>query len=315
MNMLKQRTYEEFIQEVKERILDFIPENANLEVVITKVRKNNNIVLDGLSIINKDEKFQFSPTIYLNHYYEELEEGRFIVDIIREIAKIHLENNRKDVNLKNMDLHNLDNIYVNVINKEKNKELLKETPYIEFEDLAIVFKNLVSNTTDGISSILITNELFKNEYVPKMDLDALYEKALSNTRRLFDIIVRRMDEVLLEALKNEYNLPEDILQDIVAVSQNSCPMYVITNKKGIFGATAILFNDVFENLSRKFNSDLCILPSSIHELIAIPINHAEDPNDLKSMVNEINGTQVAPDEVLSDNIYIYRRKKRTITLF
>lgn len=34
--------------------------------------------------------------------------------------------------------------------------------------------------------------------------------------------------------------------------------------------------------------------------------------DMKAMVCEINHTQVAPEEVLSDNVYVYYRDENTI---
>ncbi len=42
-------------------------------------------------------------------------------------------------------------------------------------------------------------------------------------------------------------------------------------------------------------------------MILVPVNDRFDPDELRAMVSEINTTQVAPDEVLSDNVYIYRR--------
>ena len=39
--------------------------------------------------------------------------------------------------------------------------------------------------------------------------------------------------------------------------------------------------------------------------LIVPFNDALDAGQLKQMVHEVNSTQVAPDEILSDSVYIY----------
>ena len=55
-----------------------------------------------------------------------------------------------------------------------------------------------------------------------------------------------------------------------------------------------------------FRSNLYIIPSSIHEVILLPDSGKEpDATALKEMIREVNSTQVAPEEILSDNLYYY----------
>ena len=76
----------------------------------------------------------------------------------------------------------------------------------------------------------------------------------------------------------------------------------------------MLYMGVIKEFARLIKSDLYILPSSIHELILLPFDDTKDKEALKRMVMEINGTQVAADEVLSDNVYIYSLKTDAIML-
>ena len=48
---------------------------------------------------------------------------------------------------------------------------------------------------------------------------------------------------------------------------------------------------------------IAVLPSSIHEMLLIP--HVDDweESDLSSMVREVNLTEVAPEERLTDRVY------------
>ena len=82
-------------------------------------------------------------------------------------------------------------------------------------------------------------------------------------------------------------------------------MLVITNKSRIHGASTILHKDTLERLANIFKHDYFVLPSSVHELISVKAMDDADVEGLKAMVTEINSTQVAPDEVLSDSVYRY----------
>ena len=59
----------------------------------------------------------------------------------------------------------------------------------------------------------------------------------------------------------------------------------------------------------RIEDDVYILPSSTHEILAIPSKVAwyTGEKQLKDMVKEVNATHVQPDEFLSDNVYLYRR--------
>lgn len=60
-------------------------------------------------------------------------------------------------------------------------------------------------------------------------------------------------------------------------------------------------------ISDRFNDDLIIIPSSIHECIVIPSRSAEIPNldSLNEIINSVNANELTPDEILSDKAYGY----------
>lgn len=66
--------YKDFLEQVKEQIKDFLPEKfADADVIVNQVVKNNDCVLDGLII--KTEESNMAPTIYLNPYFEQINDG------------------------------------------------------------------------------------------------------------------------------------------------------------------------------------------------------------------------------------------------
>ena len=66
----------------------------------------------------------------------------------------------------------------------------------------------------------------------------------------------------------------------------------------------ILYPGMLQEISRKIGGAYFILPSSVHELILLP-DSGEEAEDLLSIVVEINHTQVAEEEILTDAVYKY----------
>ena len=74
-----------------------------------------------------------------------------------------------------------------------------------------------------------------------------------------------------------------------------------------------MFNtEVLSEVAEKFDNDLYILPSSIHECIALPAEG--DVLMVAEMVKVVNSTEVLPEEVLSDSVYKFDRKEKRLTL-
>ncbi len=87
-------------------------------------------------------------------------------------------------------------------------------------------------------------------------------------------------------------------------------MYIYANAAGSNGAAVMLYWNCLDKLAHELKGDLYILPSSVHEVIAVPAAEIGDPAGLKDIVREVNaGGTVADDEILSDNVYLYRLKK------
>lgn len=81
-------------------------------------------------------------------------------------------------------------------------------------------------------------------------------------------------------------------------------MIAVARKDNQFGgAAAMLLPSVRRRLAKIFGTDsLVFLPSSISEVIAVP-QTAGEPEMLLAMVHEINETEVAQEERLTDSIY------------
>lgn len=66
---------------------------------------------------------------------------------------------------------------------------------------------------------------------------------------------------------------------------------------------------VMKKLADALNSSLYLLPSSIHEILAVRPDSIRDLSYLTDAVKGINQTSVAPEEYLSDNVYYFDRER------
>lgn len=126
------------------------------------------------------------------------------------------------------------------------------------------------------------------------------------------------DEIFARALLNakENILVEDMakmLANMIGCDISELPdmgetkMIVVTNKEKVNGAVAICDKELLSNIAREYNSNLVILPSSIHECI-IHIDNNPNMETYSNMVREVNETQVEPEEVLSNHAYFFNKE-------
>ena len=165
--------------------------------------------------------------------------------------------------------------------------------------------------------------------------EQLYEDSKKNTPKLLKAGIVEMKEVMRSALKediiNRYRMTgaesedgefdeqmaDEMTEQMISYmfeAKGSIPMYVLTNRNKTFGASCILYEKVLQEFARRLDKNLYILPSSIHEVIIVTEDEIKEPLKLKEMVQEVNATQVAEEEVLSDSVYYFDRREDKIRI-
>ena len=108
---------------------------------------------------------------------------------------------------------------------------------------------------------------------------------------------------------------EDAISEIIGIeipSDAPYPMYVGTNPERILEASILMYETYLEDLAAQIEDDLCIAPSSIHEVLIFPLSLVQ-PSKIIEIVRDVNRTVVLPQEKLSDSVYIYRRGTHAIS--
>lgn len=102
--------------------------------------------------------------------------------------------------------------------------------------------------------------------------------------------------------------------------ESSIPMMIASTgeamEQGSYGASVLLSSAAMAKTARQLYTDsIYILPSSTHEVIAIP-SSLGDSDSLREMVREINDTIVSdnPRDVLSDTVYRYDTHSNMVTI-
>lgn len=295
----------EFTNEIAAKIATILPEAfAGAEITVSEHKKNNGLVLTGLTIHKPGS--DVSPIIYLDQYYKHYcEKIATMDDILLIIKKILLDNpgnEYSDVKETIVDFANVkDKIFVAFINKQRNAEKLLDIPYTEMEDLAVIYKVMLTSSKEGTATITITNPMMEQWGITKEELHAL---SIENSRRILPPEVLPLGKMVGKIMRLNGMSGEQLDEIDELFTPEEIPMFVITNDLKLNGAASIYYSDVLEKIAEKLRDDLYILPSSIHEVIAIPLKYG-DLESLSTMVKEVNSTQVAEEEQLSDNVYLY----------
>ena len=302
--------YEIFKEVVAEKFMDYMPEQyQGMRLRVEPVNKVNK-VLDGITLVGSGAGRNVSPTLYINHMYEHYLETENLQEVLQSAAR------RMDMAFKEMpevgdvNLEGAkDNIVFQVINTLQNEDMLRDMPHREFQDLSIIYRWVVKVDENGIQSSAIRNNLAEQL---GMNEEQLFKCAVENTRRIFPPTVKSMNDVIREMFISD-GMPAEVADMMIGEMPEDKMMWVISNDRGINGAGSMLYEDNLHKLAMKLETDLYILPSSVHECIAVSTN-VGDPYELAEMVSEINMGQVALEDRLSNQVYHYDKDARRLTL-
>lgn len=294
------KDYCSFVQETAEELEKSL--GAGYSVRRQEVRKNNGVTYQAVMI--SDHASNVSPYYSMESYYKLYEKPGDIKAIAEDILKLYREEKEQDFPLDWIcdRAGVLGRVLMRIVSTDRNAGLLGGVPHHDLPELnlSILFYFFLENGNGRHATMLAYNRHMAMWRTSKAEL---LKHAWENTALSMGHTIRRVDELL-----NGYMEP--------AAPPEFPPMYIATNRQLLYGAVCILYPDVQEDIAQRLGSDFYILPSSVHEIIAVPaesldISHAES---LKAIVGGINRSELAYEEVLSDNVYYYSREKHTLSL-
>lgn len=276
---------------------------SGYHVTVRKTGKNNGVIYTGLDV--KKDDLTISPLIYLDDHFKKYENGDItlheVANYVTSVSK--RENPSVDVK-KFLNYESVSkSIVYKLVNTERNSELLEDIPHIEFLDLSIVFQCMLVNDKHETASILVHNAHRK---LWDVTTDELFKAAGENTPKLMGYEFKSMREAFCEIMNTETQKDLDYDAFMEGIEAD-VPMYVLSNKYRVNGGACILYPTLLSDICNRLESSFYILPSSIHEVLVLPVDNTDRNAEIKAMIREINNTQVAPEEILSYSLYYYDR--------
>ena len=290
------------IEELRKMLVIDLSSEFNTNVICQLIPKNN---VTKTAIIIKQNDSVYSPTLYLEDIYQHYQDVMSYDVVLKQVVRGLKDaiNHAKDSNLNPLECLDISKTKMKIVNQKKNKDWLDTVPHRTVEDLAIVYYIPV-DMADGYGSIVINNEVlgYLNSDGQLSESD-LYDIAYKNVSE--DVEVINMNDILLELGMPSYMIP-----------QPSTPMIVVTNKHRLYGAISLTLTDVLDKIAQDNDTDaLIVIPSSIHECIVLPDDDNMDLEQLPDIVANVNLTEVTPEDVLSDNIYLYTSKDKCLKIY
>ena len=190
---------------------------------------------------------------------------------------------------------------VDMVNTQRNAEMLKDVPHKEYEDISMVYRIQVMEREEGVGSILVTNKLLERCGI---DPEQLHNDALENAH----VIRPARMQTLFQALGS-------LGDEIDGMPSEAAPqMYVVSTEDMVKGAAAIFYPGMMDACTRSIRQDYFIIPSSVHEVLLVPDNTGVTAAELQDMVRSVNSIEVAREEQLSDHVYHYDSKEHLFEL-
>lgn len=288
------RDFEAFSEFFTDTVKNNLPaEYADAKVTVSEVTRSDR-VYNALTVTKNGENA--SPAIDLNRLYDQYKKGTPVADLAAQAVKL-ITSVRMAFSFSPEDLKDYDKVkdrlFVRLHGREKNAAVRERAPHTDIgDDFFLTYHVMIQQGEDSVFSSLITDSL--RELIPVSD-EQLRNDALINTMKMmppvFQLIGSHMEEITPEGFSVDVPSPDDL--------------FVLTNDSGINGSAVFFYPGVQEMISERMGGDYFILPSSIHELLIMPVKPGRDYRELEYMVRDVNRRTVEDEDQLSDRVFCY----------
>lgn len=275
------------IETIKKELIEEVSRllGGDKKISIESIRKNNQTEKTGLVILTEGRSA--NPVIHIDDVLAYIAEGKSTVaEQAKRIQQAYtaVEKACEKIEIPPVTSRDylLEHVIFQLVNAERNAELLESVPHRKFLDVAVVYRAILNSDKEEFSSAIVTNSMAE---AADVTLEELEEAAKKNT--------------------------QDAGFSAIPLVPFTCT--VLTNENKMFGASALLFKDLLMEQADEFQDDLYIVLTSIHELIVQPISPL-DTTFLKSLAVDNNKTTVPEEEFLSNSVYRFSRDSGEITI-
>lgn len=313
--------FQEFCNIVVSEAARLLPDTTT--PAIRMVLKNNDIEQSALYVKRSD--IACSPMVYLEPYYQNYLEGQDLNTLMQDILRC-FETPFHPPALYRF-AHELTDpapyLYVRLIHLEHNTRQLADVPYEKYLDLAAVCELAVEGPElDGTA-------LIHNRHLTAWDMtkEELFSTAWKNTFQKRPPCLKPIEEPLFLYERailhsgispcNSSQIPSSLrdtyLRWVSMMNNQTCRLFELSNIQNFHGAACLLYPGILAQIADAMESDLYLIPSSIHEFLITPAeNQLQTEDALTEILCEVNEEAVLPTEILCSHIYYYSRADRKL---
>lgn len=272
--------YERFKKKMMEQILDHLPEGEEGWTVKMEQIPKVNRILDGMVLIppeNGAVPYGVGLTFYMEDYYALFQKGMPLEQILDQIAQMTADCAPPET-LTDAFFHPKSmkqQIVIELIHRERNQALLEDLPHRDFLDLAAIYRILMKDEERGYFCTTVNYKMMK---LLEMTEEELHQAALMYMPLELPFGIRNFDNQFL----------------------------ILSNSQQMFGASALLFPDVLDMACEELGGNVYILPAS-RDKLCIERENPQRLKELQKMLWDFYHMGDDPDDMLSDQIYFYRR--------
>lgn len=184
-------------------------------------------------------------------------------------------------------------LYVQLINRLLNKNLLQNTPHAMFlDDFAIIARCTVEASEEGEASFIVHNSHLN---IWQTDCETVLSLAIRNTLTSHDVELMPLEKLIRETFPA---FPMEHSSD--------CGLWFMSNQRRTFGAATVLYDDVLKDFADKHGSFYVIF-SSIHEVLIKPSPDDSDIDVMTRHHQDVNASALEEDEILGTKAYFYQK--------
>jgi len=304
--------YEEFIRKTVEELRGgLLQDREGFAIQDVSVPRNNNVYKEGIQLsYNNGGSVEQKMFIDLYEFYEsslcDSSWKAVLDDVVQYITNI-IEAGLPEPVQEMPYERAKEFLLIDACNAGMNRDQLSCVPHVRKGDLA--YRYLLYMAGKGTKNcVLVGNELIQKWGITE---ETLRSDAWRNMKKKWPPRVLSIIDILEKILGEETE--EDDAE--VKAALEGCMLHCISNSDSFHGASYMFDGEFMDSLARRFEDDLVLFPSSVHELLFLPRRDVDDLKNVNEMVMEVNNTRVQAEDILSNNIYVYDRKKRNIGIY
>lgn len=277
------RQERKIMQLVQERMPD-------IRISLIRVEKNNGSIKQGFQIFGKGKTSGF--TVYQENLEAECGNS-FTAEKAADYICRTVER-ESGVVIDPEEVRNWETakykVHKKVVNYERNSSRLPAVVHRRYLDLAEVYYLNIPVSGKGWGTGEIPVRMLEEWGIPEEELAVRAEAGMEAD----GYCVQPIQEFLSDVFPSEGLLPAD---------SPDMGMYLILNRRSEYGAGVLSSRKLMKKLMEQIGEDCYILPSSVHELLALPCSQKFSVKELQELVRSVNRDAVSLEDFLSDSVY------------